>query len=287
LQELKRNDYLANTQSKILFGIGEIKYEFRELWKVASEKINFFIDFNIDDYKIISTMPSMPVLDLKLYAMKMFIGAKKGLYEIDLKPENDKYTINPSKPKKRFDAKVIGLSAKSGQVMISGGSNGLFHGTFLNKEYKLKVVENPLAKKSLRTSWSAFDTINYEQNNEFDYFVNQTEKLAPDKKPTYSKFDERPEPKKITKFGKKKLNLSELLEKSTIEKSSTDNPASKAMPDHLQKQINPKGEARINAEINRSIPANAQVNILTILTKTEPTLPLTEEELDEKMKKVE
>lgn len=210
----QRNDYLSNKQGTMILGVGELKNILTKLWEKATNEVQFKISFHLDDFEIISDIPSMPVLDMKLYAMKMFLGCKEGLYEINLNPR-DKYYLNPSKPEKRFDAKVTHLNAKSGEIIISANSEGLYHGSFLNEKYQLKVNNNPVAKKSLRTGWSNYDVINYEEQNNFEYFKNETSEIE-NKPTTYSKFDEHSERLRITEFGKSKFGLSQLLEHSDL-----------------------------------------------------------------------
>lgn len=209
----QRNDYLTNTQGKMVFGINEVQNTFINLWTKASNEITFNIEFYKDDYEIISSVPTMPVLDMRLYAMRLYLGTKKGLYEISLNSD-DKYHLKPTKPEERFGAKVTNINAKSGEIIISSNSDGLFHGTFLNDKNKLKVIEKPVAKKSLRTGWSGYDIVNYEEQNNFNYFINETEQL--DNKPKFSNFDEYSERKRISEFGVSNFELSSLLGKSKI-----------------------------------------------------------------------
>ncbi|QHS59847.1 hypothetical protein [Chitinophaga agri] len=212
----QRNDYLSNKQSDLFWGVGQLRNVFAKLWEKATEEIDFLIEFNEEDFKVISEIPSMPVLDMKLYAMRMYVGCKEGLYEILLNPEEDKYTLHPSKPEKRFDVKVTNLNAKSGEVIISANNDGLFHGSFLNERNKLRVEEKAVANKSIRTGWSSYDVINYDAPSSFEYFVNETTPIK--EKPAYSKFDEFTERKRITEFGKSKFGVSQLLERSNIRK---------------------------------------------------------------------
>jgi len=209
----QRNDYLSNRQGLMILGVGELKNVLMKLWERATNELEFTIDFDIDDFEIISEVPSMPVLDMRLYAMRMYLGCKEGLYEINLNPQ-DNYHLKPSKPELRFDAKITHLNAKSGEVIISANSEGLFHGSFLNEKNKLEVIPKPVAKKSIRTGWSSYDVINYEEHNNFEYFVNETASI--DNKPKYSKFDEQSERRRITEFGKSKYGMGQLMEHSNL-----------------------------------------------------------------------
>ncbi|MEQ8688955.1 MAG: hypothetical protein RIE86_26885 [Imperialibacter sp.] len=209
----QRNDYLSNRQGLMILGVGELRNVLMKLWERATNEIDFSIDFDLDDFEIISEVPSMPVLDMRLYAMRMYLGCKEGLYELNLNPQ-DNYHLKPSKPELRFDAKVTHLNAKSGEVIISANSEGLFHGSFLNKRNKLEVISKPVAKKSIRTGWSSYDVINYEEHNNFEYFVNETASI--DNKPKYSKFDEQSERRRITEFGKSKYGMAHLMGHSNL-----------------------------------------------------------------------
>lgn len=212
----QRNDYLSNNQGKMILGISEVKKKFLEVWTEAAENIIFTIDLEEFDYKVIGTVPTMPVLDLKMYAMRLYIGSKEGLYEINLNSD-DRYNLRPSKPDKRFDAKVTCLNAKSGEIIISSNAAGLFHGTFINDADRLRVNEKAVAPRSIRTGWSGYDIINYAEQSNFDYFVNKTEKAV--KSPAYSRFDERTERQRIAEFAIAKRPMTELLERSKIRQS--------------------------------------------------------------------
>jgi hypothetical protein len=157
----QRNDYLSNRQGLMILGVGELKNVLSKLWERATNEIQFSIDFDIEEFEVISEVPSMPVLDMRLYAMRMYLGCKVGLYEINLNPQ-DNYHLKPTMPEKCFDAKVNHLNAKSGEVVISANSEGLYHGSFLNSNNRLEVNKRPVATKSIRTGWSSYDVINYD-----------------------------------------------------------------------------------------------------------------------------
>jgi hypothetical protein len=197
----------------MFLGIAEIKRTLIHLWEKASNEINFETTLDGGDFEVIAEVPTMPVLDMRLYAMRMYLGTKKGLYEIQLNSD-DRYNLNPSQPERRFDEKVTCLNAKSGEVIISCNSEGLFHGSFLNSNGILQVNERAVSHKSIRTSWSSYDVVNYGEQNSFEYFVNKVESFKADN--SFSKFDERKERKKITEFGVEKYGLNELLSQSEI-----------------------------------------------------------------------
>lgn len=210
----QRNDYISNSQADMLLGISEIKKAFQEVWTNAVENFNFILKFSKADFTIISNVPTMPILDMKMYALRLYLGSKAGLYEIKLNSDNIN-KIKPSKPQKVFDSKVTCLNAKSGEIIISASDDGLFHGTFLNDKNTLQVSEKSAANKSLRTGWAGYDIINYEAQNALHYFVNKTEKTL--KKKGFSKFDETYEQQTITDFGISQFSAESLLANSKID----------------------------------------------------------------------
>lgn len=209
----QRNDFFTNDQGDTIFGIEEIKMIFNSLWISVSEEVAFEIKIDSEDIEIVAELPSMPVLDMKLYGMKMFVGSREGLYQSNLESE-DRYHLIPSKLRKVFDSKVMSLNARSGSIVISSNNDGLFYGNIFHSSGYAKIFEKPVADKSLRTGWATFDIINYEEQNSFDYYVNRVENTQI--KNSYSKFDERRERHSISEFGVSKYGVSQLLRTSEI-----------------------------------------------------------------------
>lgn len=213
-----RNDYLKNTQAEYFFSIPTLKESFDAAWEKLSGDNDIVLEIDEDDFEYICNIPELPVYDIKAYAMRLYIATKKGLYEIELKTDSDGYKLNPSKLNKVFDAKVIGVNAKSGEVFASAGTEGLFHGSFLNKKNILEIVEKPIQKKSLKTAWSSYNIVNYSELNKFNYLINETTK-QPDKisyLPNYSKHDDRKEHVRINKVCTREIPMTDLLRNSAI-----------------------------------------------------------------------
>jgi len=202
----QRNDFYKNNQGEIIFGIYELKKEFKSVWEKISKKIEF--EYNIDQLEILGKIPEndLPILDVKIYSMKIFIATLKGVYTLQLNSNGKEFSSN-NKVKKYFDAKSIYLNAKCGSLAISTNSDGLFFGAIDNDEV-LKVNEKEVTAKSLRTSWVHFDLINYESNNSFNYLENRV--ISQKNKFEYSFSDEKIEKNKITAFGVNKISDKEL-----------------------------------------------------------------------------
>ena len=206
----ERNDYFSNETGKTYLGISEVMQALKKLWVYASEMIDFSVDFAEleDDFIVIDKIPSFPILDIKMYAMTLFVGCKDGLFESLLHVQDDRYSINPTHLCKKFDAKVVWLNASCGSVVVSAGQDGLFFGPFEMDE-GITMNEQAVEDISYRTSWSSTDIVNYKSSSYFDYLTSQVEKY--EAKPRFSKFDERTERKRIVKINERKFGQDELL----------------------------------------------------------------------------
>jgi len=113
----ERNDFFSNETGKTFLGIPEVMEVMMKLWAFASENVDFSLDFEElkDDFYVIDYIKSFPILDLKMYAMTLFVGCKDGLLESRLNLGNDYYSITPCKFEKKFDAKIVGLNACCGR----------------------------------------------------------------------------------------------------------------------------------------------------------------------------
>lgn len=203
----QRNDYYKNLQGKNFFGIKEIRDSFEKLWKKIYDSFDF--NYNVEnDLEILAKIPEseLPVLDIKIYGMKLFVATVKGVYSLDLH-SNNKTFIAGSNIKKYFDSKSIYLNAKCGSLAISTNSDGLFYGS-INENQVLVVKEREVSKKSIRTSWVANDIINYETNNCFEYLESETTKNL-----LLNYYDnEKKEKNLITQFGVNKISGEKLVE---------------------------------------------------------------------------
>lgn len=206
----ERNDYFSNETGKTFLGIPQVMDALKKLWILASKKMEFSVDFKEleDDFNIIDKIPSFPILDIKMYAMTLFVGCKDGLYESPLNVKDNKYSINPSHLRRKFDAKVVGLNASCGSVVVSAGEDGLFFGPF-EMDKGITMNEHAVEDVSYRTSWSSTDIVNYKSASYFDYLISNVERY--EDKPLFSKFDERYERKRIVKINDYKYEQDKLL----------------------------------------------------------------------------
>lgn len=206
----ERNDFFSNETGKTFLGIPEVMKVMMKLWNFASESVDFCLDFDEleDDFYVIDYIKSFPILDLKMYAMTLFVGCKDGLLESRLNLGDDNYSIAPGKFRKKFDAKIIGLNACCGSIVLSAGKDGLFFGPF-DMDEGVVVNERPVDDVSYRTGWSSTDIVNYKSSSDFEYLTNIVEKF--EDKPLFSKYDERSERKRIVQLGEQKYGMRQLF----------------------------------------------------------------------------
>lgn len=212
----ERNDFFSNETGKTFLGIPEVMEVMMKLWVFASENVDFSLDFEElkDDFCVIDYIKSFPILDLKMYAMTLFVGCKDGLLESRLNLGNDYYSITPCKFEKKFDAKIVGLNACCGSIVVSAGKDGMFFGPF-DMDEGVIVRERPVDNVSYRTGWSSTDIVNYRSSSDFEYLTNVVEKY--EDKPLFSKYDERSERKRIVELGEQKYGMRQLFKADIID----------------------------------------------------------------------
>lgn len=207
------NEYSKSQAGKILLGIQEIKNETKRLWLRASKEIDFALDFaEIEEFcEEVGEWKSMP-LDIRMYAMRLFLGTKEGLFESCLNMEDNNYRLHPSIIDKVFDTKVINLNAKNGSLVISADKEGLFGAEIFEGNQRTIVNEKVITpKRSLRTAWaSVCDLVNYESPQKFEYIRNRSSVIA--KQPAKKfRFGDNIERKKIISFGESVYDMDSLL----------------------------------------------------------------------------
>lgn len=212
----ERNDFFSNETGKTFLGIPEVMEVMIKLWAFASENVDFCLDFDElkDDFYVIDYIKSFPILDLKMYAMTLFVGCKDGLLESRLNLGDDNYSIAPGKFRKKFDAKIVGLNACCGSIVVSAGKDGLFFGPF-DIDEGVVVRERPVDDASYRTGWSSTDIVNYKSSSDFEYLTSIVEKFKD--KPLFSKYDERSERKRIVQIGEQKYGMRQLFKAGIID----------------------------------------------------------------------
>lgn len=200
--------YLHSDAAKAILGVKEVMDALHKVWDYAANTIDFAIDFaDIEnEFMDLGLIPSMPVLDIKMYNKHVYLGCKGGLYEF-LYDEIGGF--NGPKIKKGFDEKIVHVDAKFDTVVLSAGSRGLFTGRVPSAD-TTKVVEKEVMDKSFRSAWSTYNIMNYDKGNGFTCLVNEVKSLdLKDRKRT--RYDGQ-ESYEIVTVGKEQIGMEQLME---------------------------------------------------------------------------
>lgn len=211
-----RNDYFSSAAGRLFMGIPMVNHAMKRAWVDAAENTDFELRWYevADHVKKIGTLNS-PVLDMRLYAMNLYVGCKDGLYESKLNLQDD-YHILPQRLNRQFDAKTIALNSGYGSIIISAGKEGLFNAPLSDETNSISVSDKADSSISYRTGWSMSNLLNYEDSINFEYLLNEMEKT--NKRVGYSKFDSRGDNERIKTLGVKKIKSSDMVKNLSIEK---------------------------------------------------------------------
>lgn len=145
----------------------------------------------------------MPILDLTVNSDKLYVAGLKGLFQIDLPSLMRDCPIERASERK-FDGKVIGLNIKQNKMLVSADYNGLLvtdiHGNGVGIR---NVVERPVTEKSIASSWTKYDIINYANSESFDILLNDTETYEERKRKMF----------RLKQIGIEKIDMDDLLGK--------------------------------------------------------------------------
>lgn len=204
-----RNEYYYSNPAKAFIKIPSVKEALIREWeRYSQEEFELNYDEIQDLLQHIFTCDSLP-LDVKIYAMRLYVGCRKGLYEAILNDTGR--TLEIAKSDRCFEGKVIQINPKYGELVVSADTDGLFAKSIELETDKLCSLDEKdvVCNRSLRTNWSDTDVYNYDSANTFSFISNEYVDV-PRKKNHYWEKIER---KRITKFGAHQSNMSALMEK--------------------------------------------------------------------------
>jgi len=217
------NDYVNTNAGRLLLGIDGVKSSVRRQWETAIHEIKFDIDFHdIDNsFQTIGEWTSMP-LDLRIYAMRLFLGCKDGLYESILLPDIQT-KVNATPMEKTLDTKVVSINTKFGAVAISADKEGLFSAEIADDPIvKTKVSEHAIVdRRSLRSEWMDIDLLSYDSDYSFCYVRNESERLSK-AAPNFNSVWRSGERKRISQLGVEVNDMSVFLQELGIELDNID-----------------------------------------------------------------
>lgn len=212
-----QNNWLSNGQASNFLGISKFKKDFKLIWETYSK--NEYI-FYIPESKelLLGKIENTPIFDFHLYGMRMYAGNREGLYEAPISINDQNFVSLNNSIQRVFDARTTQISAKSGSIIVSSNTEGLFHGQLKDYNSHVTIKEKPISAKSIRTSWSGFDLINYETHHNFNYLKSEYSSTE-ERNYLYSKEDESSRKISIDLIGEKSYPLKELISGFKFEES--------------------------------------------------------------------
>ncbi len=203
-----RNDWLTNAQAQTVFADPSFRGVLEKLWRGAGEQPQPLE--HVAEWREVAELPLLNLQDCRFYAMTAYFAGREGVFEggIDVNERSGEVHIRGG-VERVFDAPVVALSAKAGELAMSAGAEGLFHGTIGPGDEPLDVDQRRCAHRSIRTTWTGWDVVNYSGQFDFEYLRNDWDKV-PTGAPRHFRFseeDEAGERVRITSFASTRFGV--------------------------------------------------------------------------------
>ncbi|MEO0897149.1 MAG: hypothetical protein AAFY71_12165 [Bacteroidota bacterium] len=158
------------------------EYQLLSVWDEYCEK-PFDISISENDLSLVVDLGELTILDFIMYGKKALFGCREGVFEIDVNFGISLFgfgsTLSNRKTSKIFDSKTIRMTPRLGEILVNTNSDGLFRGSFWQKQnHSIKVYEKPIVEKSLKSSWLNNDILNYTDDTSFDILHNKVKKIS-------------------------------------------------------------------------------------------------------------
>lgn len=205
-----RNEFYYSQQGKTFLKIPGMKQILEWNWqKLAETEFTLTYEDIRDLLEPLCEWESIP-LDVRIYGMKMFVGCRDGLYEINIDDGRRR------KFERCFGSKVTCVNAKYGELVISADSDGLFAASIdMENGSRTKINEKkPVEERSVRTLWADTNLFNYYSKEDFSYLSNEYQLIPPKK----DKYWERRETKRITRFASSTQSMESVIKNSGLKK---------------------------------------------------------------------
>ncbi len=215
------NRYGKSDAAKKILAVPEMRDAMERVWLRAAQEIEFEINYSeIEKYsKIIGEWQSIP-LDVRVYAMRLYVGCRDGLYESALHSTFGR-DLSAKKLERCYDGKVTAVNASYNSIIISADWDGVFTADLgdISDEYKkLEVGDRPTVnRRSIRTNWKGTDIINYDTPSSFTYLNNTEEKIPKIVNYIRGESMQSHQRKRISKFADSVIEMKDLLSQTTIQ----------------------------------------------------------------------
>lgn len=210
------NDYTNTAPGRLILGINGVHSQIIKEWEKARKEVCFTISFeSVSRYfHDIGEWNSMP-LDVRLYAMRLYIGCEDGLYE-SIISQDEKAKVSSGGIDKVFDSKVVSVNARYGTIAISADGEGLFSSNIGEHELHVRIDERPkVGGTSLRTDWKDVDLLSYDAESRFQYIHNESQRAGKNT-PNYYALRRGGEYRQIVNFAIQVDEMDPLLEELDI-----------------------------------------------------------------------
>lgn len=156
---LLRNDFLEAPGVNRLLGLSGVRAQVEDVAVTAEMDILDDEWLETDDFS--KVLPDGDVLDLKVYAQRLFVATTKGMLHSDLIDDDNGVRLRPSV--RRTDARCLSITAKSGSVVASCGDDGLIisFDEFRELGAKVRNHRRHADVRSLRAGWLGYHLVNY------------------------------------------------------------------------------------------------------------------------------
>ena len=210
-----RNNWFSNDQSKSFFAIPNFEKALSKNWMQNRDDAGIIIDLSENDFSVLHELPTLPIFDIRLFGMRLFVGNRDGLYDSGISVDSNTGKVSSRDSLERvFDGRTTYLNSKTDTLLISSNSEGLFHGNLPEINRRLHVGNNAIRPKSLRTGWSQHNVVNYESQSHFNLLSVEQEHLQ-ERTYMYSSFDEDSKKIKITEIGHNSSDMFDALASHT------------------------------------------------------------------------
>ena len=150
------------------------KRNYSEKWaEVVANPIELKIEDQ--DWKHLFDLPDSNILDFIVYAKKILIAFRSGVYEANLE-FNDTVSVT-RKLERIHDVKAHSLSTKIGELLIMSNFDGIFQGSLWQNYQKININKQPIIQQSSRVSWVNNNLLNYKDKSSYVFYQNEVEEV--------------------------------------------------------------------------------------------------------------
>ncbi len=167
------------------------------------------IKIDKDDLTKLESLKDLYVLDFVVYAKKLLIASKSGVYESNLNISNGS-VFQEKKTERIHDVRSKDIITKLGEVLVISNYDGIFRGSLWKNYSSLSIQEKPAIENMTHINWMKHDVIGLDINN-YTLYENEVKEVETLPGANFILGENDPMNKRIVKFAKEKVSLSEVV----------------------------------------------------------------------------